>query len=113
MINNCVAFDHKIPNKNLMSIVNMNYMYVYGSYCNPSQFFFISDGDKGDGEGNSGGGRATVTMVEGKRRWRGRQEQRWRRQRGWRVAKRIRVSKWETNHFILNWNKMIEAKGDG
>ena len=72
-----------------------------------------SDGDEGDGEGDSGGGRATVTMVEGKRRWRGRQEQRWRRQRGWRVAKRIRVSKWETNHFILNWNKMIEAKGDG
>ncbi len=25
-----------------------------------------SNGDKGDGEGNSGGGRATVTMVEGK-----------------------------------------------
>jgi len=39
MINNCVAFDHKIPNKNLMSIVNMNYMYVYGSYHNPSLVF--------------------------------------------------------------------------
>ena len=33
-----------------------------------------SDGDEGDGEGNSGGGRETVTMVEGKRCWRGRQE---------------------------------------
>ena len=39
MINNCVAFDHKIPNKNLMSIVNMNYMYVYGSDRNPSLVF--------------------------------------------------------------------------
>ncbi len=28
-----------------------------------------SDGDEGDGEGNSGGGRATVAMVEGKGRW--------------------------------------------
>jgi hypothetical protein len=25
-----------------------------------------SEGDEGDGEGDSGGGRATVTMVEGK-----------------------------------------------
>ncbi len=33
-----------------------------------------SDGDKGDGEGNSCGGRATVMRVEGKGRWRGRQE---------------------------------------
>ncbi len=33
-----------------------------------------SDGDKGNGEGDSGGGRATVTMIEGKGRWRGRQE---------------------------------------
>ncbi len=40
MINHYVAFYHKIPNKNLMSIVNMNYMYVYGSYCNPCQIFF-------------------------------------------------------------------------
>ena len=29
------------------------------------------------------------------------------------MAKRTRVSKRATNHFILNWNKMIEAKGDG
>jgi len=27
------------------------------------------DGDKGDGEGDSGGGRATVMRVEGKGRW--------------------------------------------
>jgi hypothetical protein len=27
------------------------------------------DGDEGDGEGNSGGGQATVTRVEGKGRW--------------------------------------------
>ncbi len=39
MINNCVAFDHKIPNKIFMSIVNMNYMYVYGLYRNPSLVF--------------------------------------------------------------------------
>jgi len=30
-----------------------------------------SDGDEGDGEGDSGGGRATVTRVEGKGRWQG------------------------------------------
>ncbi len=28
-----------------------------------------SDGNEGDGKGNSGGGRATVTRVEGKGRW--------------------------------------------
>ena len=28
-----------------------------------------SDGDEGNGEGDSGGGRATVTSVEGKGRW--------------------------------------------
>jgi hypothetical protein len=28
-----------------------------------------SDGDEGDGEGNSGGWRVTVTRVEGKGRW--------------------------------------------
>ncbi len=28
-----------------------------------------SDSDEGDGEGDSGGGRATVKMVEGKGRW--------------------------------------------
>ncbi len=28
-----------------------------------------SKGDEGDGEGDCGGGRATVTMVEGKGRW--------------------------------------------
>jgi len=67
-----------------------------------------SDGDKGDGEGDSGGGRAAVTRVEGKGRWRGRQEQRWRRQREWRVTKRTRASKRATNHFILNWNKMFD-----
>jgi hypothetical protein len=39
MINHCVAFHHTIPNKNLMSIVNMNYMYVYGSYRNPVLVF--------------------------------------------------------------------------
>jgi len=61
-----------------------------------------------DGEGDSGGGRATVTRVEGKGRWRGRQEQRWRLRRGWRVTKRTRASKRATNHFILNWNKMFD-----
>jgi hypothetical protein len=35
MINHYVAFYHKIPNKNFMSIVKMKYMYVYGSYPNP------------------------------------------------------------------------------
>jgi len=30
-----------------------------------------SDGDEGNGEGNSGGGRVTVTRVEGKEQWRG------------------------------------------
>jgi len=39
MINNCVEFNNKILNKNLMSIVNMNYMYVYGSYRNPALVF--------------------------------------------------------------------------
>jgi hypothetical protein len=34
----------------------------------------VSDGDEGDGEGDSGGGRATVMRVEGKGRWQGRQE---------------------------------------
>jgi hypothetical protein len=33
-----------------------------------------SDGDEGDGEGDSSGGRAAVTSVEGKEQWRGRQE---------------------------------------
>ena len=33
------------------------------------KFFFIIDGDECDGEGNSGGGRVTVTMIEGNRRW--------------------------------------------
>ena len=33
-----------------------------------------SDGDEGDGEGDSGGGRAAVTRVEGNGQWRGRQE---------------------------------------
>jgi hypothetical protein len=33
-----------------------------------------SDGDEGDGKGDSGGVRAAVTRVEGKGRWRGRQE---------------------------------------
>jgi hypothetical protein len=28
-----------------------------------------SGGNEGDGEGDSGGGRATVTRVEGKGRW--------------------------------------------
>jgi len=28
-----------------------------------------SEGDKGNGEGDSGGGRATVTRVEGKGQW--------------------------------------------
>ncbi len=36
MINNCVAFDHKIPNKKFMSNVKMKSMYVYGSYPNPA-----------------------------------------------------------------------------
>ena len=35
MINHYVAFYHKIPNKNFMSIVKMKSMYVYGSYPNP------------------------------------------------------------------------------
>ena len=35
MINNCVAFDHKIPNMKYMSNVKMKSMYVYGSYPNP------------------------------------------------------------------------------
>ena len=39
MINHYVAFYHKIPNKNFMSIVKMKYMYVYGSYPNPSLVF--------------------------------------------------------------------------
>jgi len=30
-----------------------------------------SNGDEGDGEGDSGGGRAKVTRVEGKGRWQG------------------------------------------
>jgi len=40
-----------------------------------------SDGDEGDGEeGDSSGGRTMVMRVEGKGRWRGRQEQqRWQR----------------------------------
>ncbi len=63
-----------------------------------------SDGDEGDGEGNSGGGQATVS----KGRWRGRQEQRWQRRRGWRVKKRTRASNRAANHFILNWNKMFD-----
>jgi hypothetical protein len=54
-----------------------------------------SDGDEGDGKGDSGGGRATVTRVEGKGRWRGWQEQRWRRRQGWRVAKRARAARAE------------------
>jgi hypothetical protein len=33
-----------------------------------------SDGNEGDGKGNSGGWRAMVTRVKGKGRWRGRQE---------------------------------------
>ena len=67
-----------------------------------------SDGDESNDEGDSGGGRAAVTRVEGKGRWRGRQEQGWRRRREWRVTKRSRASKGATNHFILNWNKMME-----
>ncbi len=40
-----------------------------------------SNGDEGDGKGNSGGGRATVTMAEGKGRWQGRQERsRWQKE---------------------------------
>ena len=39
MINHYVAFYHKILNKNFMSIVKMKYMYVYGSYPNPSLVF--------------------------------------------------------------------------
>ena len=35
MINHYVAFYHKIPNKNFISIVKMKSMYVYGSYPNP------------------------------------------------------------------------------
>jgi hypothetical protein len=35
MINNYVAFDNKIPNKNFMSNVKMKSMYKYGSYPNP------------------------------------------------------------------------------
>ena len=66
-----------------------------------------SDGDEGNDEGDSGGGRAAVTRVEGKGRWRGRQEQRRQRRREWRVTKRSRASKGATNHFILNWNKMM------
>jgi hypothetical protein len=68
----------------------------------------VSDGDEGNDEGDSGGGQAAVTRVEGKGRWRGRQEQRWRRRREWRVTKRSRASKGATNHFILNWNKMMD-----
>ncbi len=40
-----------------------------------------SDGDKGDGEGNSGGEQATLTRVEGKGRCRGWQERsRWQKE---------------------------------
>jgi hypothetical protein len=35
MINHYIAFYHKIPNKNFMSIVKMKSMYVYGSYPSP------------------------------------------------------------------------------
>jgi len=41
-----------------------------------------SDGDEGDGEGDSRGGRATVTRVEGKGRWRGWQERSRRQKEG-------------------------------
>jgi hypothetical protein len=41
-----------------------------------------SDGDEGDCEGNSGGERATLTRVEGKGRWRGRQERSRRQKEG-------------------------------
>jgi hypothetical protein len=34
-----------------------------------------SDGIEGTGGGDNGGGRATVMRVEGRRQWRGRQEQ--------------------------------------
>ena len=34
----------------------------------------VSNGDEGDGGGDNGGGRATVTRVEGRRQWQGRQE---------------------------------------
>ena len=34
-----------------------------------------SNGDEGDGKGDSSGGRAAVMRVEGKGQWRGRQEQ--------------------------------------
>ena len=41
----------------------------------------MSDGDKGDGEGDRGGGRAMVTRVKGKGQWQGRQERsRWQRE---------------------------------
>jgi hypothetical protein len=69
-----------------------------------------SDGKEGEGEGDSGGGRATVTRVEGKRgRWR----EMLRAARAMATAtrvgtKRTRVSKRATNHFILNWNKMFD-----
>jgi len=55
-----------------------------------------SDGDEGNGEGDSGGGQATVTRVEGKGQWRGRQELG--------DGKKRAV----TTHFILNWNKMFD-----
>ncbi len=41
-----------------------------------------SNGDEGDDKGDIGGGRATETMVEGKGRWRGRQERSRRQKEG-------------------------------
>ena len=41
-----------------------------------------SDGDESNDEGDSGGGRVAVTRVEGKGRWRGRQERSRRQKEG-------------------------------
>ena len=40
-----------------------------------------SNGNEGDGGGDNGGGRATVTRVEGRRQWQGQQERsRWQKE---------------------------------